>query len=361
VYKAGVQMVNQGQDPYPVQNIHEYTRDVILYTYPPHTLLVYWVLQFLFIFQSMWIYYGFLAAFLLASGYLILKLDNKPHHLFLITLLLTGFISTYWNFYTGNKDIFFLFAFVIIFFLMLKEKFWQSSVVMGLMSSWTLVTLPFIVLYLAVRKPLMDRIKYILLSMSIIAALFLISWLVNPVLFGSYIETLKGSTSPVFDKPGIWTPTPFLLFGILLNQANGGISILTILVSFVYFCLVVVASWYVIRKNQENPLVVYSFAMFAIFMVLPRLKPYYFIVLALPLYFIFKDYSYKIKILVFTIISLIPISVWYYFWITNTISYHSYLEYLVHDFSQTISLFLIFALAIALEYSRRVSSRNSSS
>jgi len=253
VYKAGVQLFNQGEDPYPLQNIHQITRDVILYTYPPHTLLFYWVLQFFFVFQSMWIYYGFLIAFLIASGYIIVRLDKSPHYLFLITLLLTAFISMYWNFYSGNKDIMFLFLFAGIFYLLVQEKFWQSSIVMGMMGSFTLVTLPFVALYLAVRRPIVDRIKYMLLSVGVVAAIFLISWLLNPALFESYLETLQGSTSPLFDKPGIWTPTPFLIFGLLLNQKNGGMTIPVILVSLVYAGIVIGASWYIIKKNQENP------------------------------------------------------------------------------------------------------------
>jgi len=357
VYKAGVLLFNQGEDPYPLQNIHQITRDVILYTYPPHTLLFYWVLQFFFVFQSMWIYYGFLIALLIASGYIIVRLDKKPHYLFLITLLLTGFVSMYWNFYSGNKDIMFLFLFAGIFHLLVQEKFWQSSIVMGLMGSFTLVTLPFVALYLAVRKPIVDRIKYMLLSVGVVAAIFLISWLLNPALFVSYLETLQGSTSPLFDKPGIWTPTPFLIFGLLLNQTNGGMTIPMILVSLVYACIVIGASWYIIKKNQENPLRVYSLTMFAIFMVMPRLKPYYFIILALPLYFIFKDCSYKIKILVLTVISLVPLCFWYY-----SEAYRSTpLPTTISAYIQTISLFLIFAVTIALEYYRPVSSPSSPS
>ena len=101
-----------------------------------------------------------------------------------------------------------------------------------------------------------------------------------------------------------------MMFGVLLHQTNG-ISVPLILVSLVYISLVIGASWYVIRKHQENPLRVYSLTMFAIFMVLPRIKPYYFIVLAIPLYFLFKDCSEKIKILVLTVISLLPLLSWY--------------------------------------------------
>jgi len=143
------------------------------------------------------------------------------------------------------------------------------------------------------------------------------------------------------------------MLGVLINQTNA-ISIPLVLVSLVYIFLIIGASWYAIRKNQENPLKVYSLAMFAIFMILPRIKPYYFIFLAIPLYILFKDCSYKIKILVFVVISLLPLFAWY---LSNFYRYYSFyytgsLPYLISEYGQTISLFLIFAITIALEYSK---------
>jgi hypothetical protein len=261
----------------------------------------------------------------------------------------------FWNFLTANKEIFFLFLFACIFYLLVKEKFWQSAVIMGLMGSCTLVTLPFMALYLVVKRPILKRLQYIFLSICVVAAIFLVTWLINPALFVSYIK-MFGTTSALREQSGITTPTPFLMFGVLLNQTDGGITIPLILVSLVYFCLIVGSTWYVIRKNQENPLKVYSLAMLAIFMVMPRIKPYYFIDLAIPLYFLFKDSSDKIKILVFAAISLLPLGVWYYFMIYRPLPLNyvpmPYLTYMIYSYAQTISLFLIFAIIITLEYYR---------
>ncbi|HIH00062.1 MAG TPA: DUF2029 domain-containing protein [Thermoplasmata archaeon] len=351
VYKAGVQCLIHGYDPYPIANITQYSGDEVVYGYPPHTLLFYWFLQIFFILQIIWIYYVFLLAFLVASGYLLVTADKKPEYLFCSTLLATGFISMYWNFYNGNKDILYLFLFACIFYLLIKEKFWQSSIVLGLLGSFTLVPLPFVALSLAIKRPILKRIQYILVSIGVVAALFLIVWLINPALFASYIKTFQGSSSVLYEKSDILTPTPFLMLGVLLNQTNG-ISIPLILVSIVYICLIVGASWYAIRKNQENALKVYSLAMLAIFMILPRIKPYYFIFLAIPLYILFKDCSYKLKILVFVVISLLPLFAWY---LSNFYRYYSRyytgsVIYLISDYAQTFSLFLIFAITIALEY-----------
>jgi hypothetical protein len=359
VYVAAVQAVNHGQDPYFLPTIYQYTGNSIPFNYAPHSLLIIWCLQFLYIFQSIWMYYALLVIFLVVSGYIIVIMDKKPEYLFFITLLLTGFISTYWNFITGNKEILILFLFAGIFYLLVQEKFWQSSLLMGFMGSFTLVPVAFTALYLVVKRPILKRIQFILLSIGVVGAIFLITWLINPALFESYVKTFQGSSSALYEPSGKSTPTPFMMFGVLLNQTNG-ISAPLILISFVYICIVIGASWYVIKKNQENALKVYSLALLAIFMLLPRTKPYYFIVLAIPLYFLFKDGSDKIKILVLGVISLLPLGFWFYFWIDPTQPVH-FLSYMIREYSQTLSLFLIFAVTIALEYFRPVSSPSSPS
>jgi hypothetical protein len=353
VYKGAVQALNHGEDPYFLLNVNQYSGEWLPFLYPPHTLLFFWCLQIFFIFQNIWMYYIFLFALLVASGYLIITLDQKPQYLFLITLLMTGFISTFYNFYDGNKDMIFLFLFACIFRLMIKEKFLQSSIIMGLMGSFSLITIPFIALYLAVRRSMMDRLTYILLSIGVVAAIFLITLWVNPSLLISYSETLMKNTSPLYDKFGWATPTPFLMFSVLLNQKDTGITIPQLFVSLVYSCLIFGASWYVIKKNQVKPLIVYSFVMLAIFMVLPRIKPYDFIILVLPLYFLIKEYSYQIKILVITVISLVPLFFWYYPYIVRfypEIYPTRSLIFSISDYVYTVCLFLIFVITFIIEY-----------
>ena len=349
VYLGGVQSINHGENPYDLPNVTQYSKESNPFTYPPHTLFFLWCIQVFFIFQSIWVYYAILVALLIVSGCIILTMDQKPQYLFFVTLLLTGFTSTFWNFLTGNKDILFLFLFAWIFYLLMREKLWQSSIVMGLMGSFSLITIPFIAIYLVVKRSVTERIQYILLSIGVVAVIFLITWLVSPSLLMSYIETLSGKTSPIYDKSGWYTLTPFLMFGVLVNRSVGGTTTPMILVSSVYICLILSASWFVIRKNQENQLILYSFVMLAIFMVLPRIKAYDFIILTLPLYFLFKDFGNNVKVLVLVVVSLLPLSVWYYFLIDHTQPI-SYLTYLIHEYSLTFSLLLIFIIAFTLAY-----------
>jgi len=355
VFKGAVQSLNNGEDPYSLSNVRYFVGGSLPFNYPPHTLLCFWCLQFLFVYQSIWIYYAVLVAFLAAGGYLIAITDQKPQHLFLITLLLTGFMGTFWNFQTGNKDIIFLFLFAWIFYLLMREKFWQSAIIMGLMGSFSLITLPFIAIYLVVKHSVTDRIRYILLSIGVVAVIFLITWLLTPSLFLSYIENIRGSSSPLYDESGINTPTPFLMFAALLNPTKTGITIPSLVVSLLYVGLILGTSFYVFKKNPDKPLIVYSFVILAIFMMLPRIKLYDFIIIIPSVYFLFRDYSDKVKILVLAVISLLPLGVWYHFLLDHTQPI-SYLTYLMYSYTQTFSLFLIFVIAFALEYYRPVSS-----
>jgi hypothetical protein len=364
VYSGAVQAVNHGEDPYYLLNINQYSNDWLPFNYPPHTLFFFWCLQVFSIFQSVWNYYVFLTILLAASAYLIIKQDKNPQYLFLITLLVTGFLSTFYNFYNGNKDILFLFMFAWIFYLLVKEKFWQSSIVMGLMGSFSLITMPFIALYVVVRRPIVDRAKYILLSIGIVAAIFLITWWWTPSLLLSYVGNLRGSTSPLLDTFGWLTPTPFLMIAQILNQTTNSITIPQVLVSFVYAGLVLVASWYVVQKNQADPLVVFSFITLAIFMLLPRIKPYDFIILVPALYFLFSHHGYKVKILVLSIISLVPLFFWYYPRIVGCypgISRIGLEIFWVSKYVYTSCLMIIFIIAFALAYYKPLPSKDTNS
>jgi hypothetical protein len=361
VYKGAVQSINHGEDPYFLLNINQYSGEWLPFLYPPHTLLFFWCLQVFFIFESIWIYSVFLIVLLGTSIYLIVKLDKNPQYLFLITLLATGFLGTFYNFYDGNKDILFLFMFSGIFYLMVREKFWQSSIVMGLMGSFSLITMPFIALYIVVKRPILDRAAYIFLSIGVVAAIFLITWWLTPSLLLSYIGNLQGSSSPLLDKFGWATPTPFLMFAVILNQPTSSITIPQVLVSIVYAGLILAATWYVIQKNKENPLLIYSFVTLAIFMLLPRIKPYDFVILVPSMYFLFRHYEHKIKILVLTVISFVPLIFWYYPHIRRNFPEMlraGTLILSIGDYIYTVCLILIFVIAFALEYFKPVASRD---
>jgi hypothetical protein len=348
---GAVQSLDHNQNPYIVKNIEQYAGGVGgPFVYPPYTLYFFWLLDSLFVYHYIVIYYVLLVILLIISGYLIVTLNHKPHYLFLTTLLVTGFMSLYWNFLTGNKDIFFLFLFAVIFILLIKEKYWQSSIVMGLAAAVSLITGPFIALYLVIRRPILDRLAYIVVSIGVVAALFLVSYCINPLFLASYIGTLQGTTSGTispFNEPGGWNlPTPYWLFMELISSVSPGNGIPIILVSCIYIGIILYATWNYYQRHTGELLKIYSLVMLSVFMILPRIKPYDFIILVIPLYFLFKDCSYQIKSLVLSAISLLPLFVFFVrLYPRFGISLYN-LPFLLGWYVQAYSLFLVFLAVI---------------
>jgi hypothetical protein len=348
VFAGAVQALDHMQNPYILENINQYNGgENLLFIYPPHTLYFFWLLDFFYVFHSIAIYYLLLIVLLIISGYLVVTLDKKPHYLFLTTLLLTGFMSTFWNFGTGNKDILFLFSFAVIFTLLVKEKYWQSAIVMGLAAAVSLTTGPFIALYLVVRKQILDRLAYIVLSIGVALVLFLVSYCINPSLLVSYISTVKGDAGP-FNETGGWNiPTPYLMFKDHLNSVFPGNALPWVIVSCVYIGIIMYATWNYYLKHNEDTLKIYSLVVLSIFMILPRIKPYDFIILVVPLYILFKDCSYRVKSLVLAVISLLPFFIWY----SPSLGISDdNLPFLLGSYVQAYSLILVFLIVILQDY-----------
>jgi hypothetical protein len=336
----GVQAFDHGQNPYILSNIAPFQlfNASLYFDYPPHTLYFFWLLDFFSVFHYGIIYLMLLFALLVISAYLTVNLDKKPHYLFLTTLLLTGFMSTVWNFLSGNSPILFLLLFAVMFTFIVKEKYWQSSIVMGLSAAFSLFTAPFIVLYLVVKRPIMERLEFISLSIGIVASLFVADYLVNPSFLTSYISLMRSSTGPFYYSGGWNEPTPYLMFKEVLNSISSRNIIPLVIVSCIYVGLILYATWKYYLKNNGDNLKTLSLVMLSIFMILPRIMPYDFIILVVPLYLLFKDCSYRIKSIVFVIISL-PIFVWLYNHLFVT-------DMGLWWYAQTYSLILIFVMVL---------------
>jgi len=347
-YVSAIQAFNHGQNPYILENLVPYQGGTqILFDYPPHTLYFFLFLDFFQVFHSINIYYLVLIVLLIISAYLIMHLDKNHHYLFLITLLLTGFDSLMWNFLTGNSPILFLFLFAVIFTLWVKGKYWQSSVIMGLSAAFSLFTAPFVALYLIARRPIKDRLALISLSIGVVALFFVVDYVVNPSLLIAYITRMQAGTS--LYRGGMNEPTPFLMFKDALSGVSAGSLIPVILVSCAYIGLVLYATWGYYRKNRGNSLKILSLVMLAIFMILPYLAPYDFILLVIPLYLLFKDCSYPVKSLVLVVLSL-PFFVWYS-------QFFGILEPTQVPYVQAYSLILIFIVAILQDHLAPVSDK----
>ena len=106
------------------------------------------------------------------------------------------------------------------------------------------------------------------------------------------------------------------MFNDLLNGVNINGILPVAVVACVYVGLILFATRNYWINNKEDTLKNYSIVFLAIFMMLPRIKPYDFIMVAIPVYFLCKDLSDRMKCLLFAVISL-PL----FFWLLNFVVY----------------------------------------
>jgi hypothetical protein len=346
VYMAGVNAFNQNKDPYLIENTKDIVGDILPFVYAPHTLIFF---EIFFLLHDIKLFYLSLMGLILLGTYFILNLDKKPESLFLVTLVLTGFISAYWGLLTGNLSGFlFLCLFAISISLLMQRKHYLSAIVIGIMSSLSLFPLMFSLVFLSVKQPLIERLKLIGISCGTVITTLGISYLWNPQLMLSFIHSLTSSTFATPDTGGMSTPTPFLMFGYIAHWFYLNDMVITAIISIVYICIVIWAVQYFIRENPGDILKTYSFTALSLFMLLPRTKPYYFIMLAIPLYILAKEYDYKIKIPILLISSLIPAIVYINYWINPHL-----IPDIVNLYAQSISLLITFGFIIIYDTHRR--------
>ena len=231
---------------------------------------------------------------IISAGLIIKTAQQKPHYLFITTLILTGFIATYWLFLTGNTQFIFLLFISIIMYLLVKEKFTASAVVMGIMGSFSFLPILFTALFIFVKGSLGERLKLMCISCGTFGAIFLATFIVTPQLMRSFIFALTdpSTSAPLYSGGGMDQPTWYLMFN---NITSGIHPIIGIIISIVYVCLVILAAYYFVIKNQNDNLKVYAMGFLAIFMLYPRIKPYIFIMIVASLYFLMMNYNYKMK------------------------------------------------------------------
>jgi hypothetical protein len=337
VYMGGVDAFNQNRDPYVLANIQDYVQDKLPYVYPPHMLIFF---EIFYAFQSIGIYRLFIVLLLAMSVYFIAQSDEKPDYILYITLLLTGFFSVYWNFLTGNFAIMSLFLISVMFYFAKKDKFKESAIINGLMTSITLYPMLFSGAYLTLKRSYKEMLTLIGIVAITFGIIFTISYIFNPSLTQSFIQSLIGGEQMYDSSGGMSNPTPYLMFDYIF-QDN---MLATEILSLIYIGLVLGALYLFIKQNTDI-FKIYSFGFLAMFMLLIRIKPYSFVMAIVPIYFLIKDYSYKLKIIILLIISLFPLIMYENYW-----QKFLPLPEIIIYFAQALSLFFIYGFIVLYDY-----------
>lgn len=307
VYMSAAQSVLEGKDPYLLENIEHYSGVNLAFAYPPYTLLFFIpIFRLVQMFPDVGIYYMLLFFLLIAAAFFCCRIDRKPDLFFLGILLIAGFSSLYWIFFSGNFALIYLLFITIALYYIVREQFLLAAATIGFIASFALFPIFFSALFLGIRRSVQERLGFVVLSGYISGVILAITCIITPSMVISYFYLLIGKNSPVYDYGGICTPTPFFTIADLLKEA-GFLSITMILGVLVLYCGLVAISAHFFYKRCNGYIQQIAFLIFPIFMLLPRTQPYYYIILAVPVYFLFKDTGFELKAKVMGICCGLPI------------------------------------------------------
>ncbi len=341
VYMGAAAAQADGQDPYNVTNINQYGGGQYHFAYPLFTLplfrFIFFLTQF---FHSLLVYYILLFLMFPVSGYLLAKSSSDPDYFLIIVLLGSAFASNYWIFQSGNFALVYQVFAALLFFFLIMKRFVPAAVVMGIFAAFSLFPVLFNGVFLGVRDTLRQRVVLILYSLGTSSALLLLSYCMNPAIFLSYIQALTGATSPVNEPAGRETPTLVLIIADIAKMATFQSALIADVAILVVIGILIGMTVSYVKTNRDNPVICYAFIFIAVFLMMPRIKPYYFAMLVVPLYFLLKDTSIQTKCIAVIIVSLFPLLCLYQSGFFFTIIPPFFSQY-----SQTVSLLVFMAFA----------------
>lgn len=329
IYLGVAGAVNDGKDPYDAGIVSRFipgTPNLVWgYGYPPYTLGLFTTIAALVaIVGSRLVYYFLFVLMLLTVAVLLIKSDKTPDYPLLAILIITEFMGVFWCFLTGNFALIYLLFTSLVFFFLARNRSAISAVIMGIFATFSIFPVVFNAIYLAGRQSLKDRAKYIMVSLGVSAAILLISYLMNPALFISFVRLISGEGSPAYEHGGFNTPTPYAFIATAIPGLEYGGDL-------VFIGIILAITILYLRREDIDPMVAYSFLFMAIFLLMPRARAYYFAMLVVPLYFLLKGRSFSIKWVALMIAGFFPV-----------LSFLMYSENLFIQYSQVIWLFVFF-------------------
>lgn len=342
VYMNASAAMAGGDDPYlHASYLHIY------YVYPPWTLAIFEPLYLLYRFDGSGMFYHvFQVLMILAASAVLIRSFERTEYLVLATLLISGFSAIHWNFITGNIAIVYLVLTALFFYFLVKGRFRSAAVVTGLLAAISLFAVIFNTVFLALRTSWRERGAVILTSLGVFTAFLFLSYCITPELFLSFVRLLGSSASPVNEAGSSSTPTSWYLVKGLLEAAGIQSPLLTGLVLVCFAGAILTALAVFNRKNRGNTIALYAYVFLVIFLLMPRIKPYYFAMLIVPVYILVRDSDIRTKIATIILVCLLPVSTIGIWWLWP------HLPYLLFEYYQPISLLLFMAFVLVDPWKR---------
>lgn len=312
VYCAALTAMDNGVDPYPVENLRQYGGEQLPYSYPPLAAKLFWPTCQLG-------EYGYVFAdFGLLLLTFVLLLPRGRDRGFLLILLVSGYLALSWNIATGNTGILELLLLAALFRLIRSGRYNLPMVLIGVVGFIKIVPLAFSLgaLFVDRSAPLQQRALRALIPLATAALLFCISQALYPAFGESYFRQLSGEILnrhsaiqetdagpsnaalwPVIGRLSDMAPLPSLA------QRGIGLACVSLFGGAMAALFVRLAR----RKRDIEDARLLSILFLVVLALLPRLKPYSYVYAIIPTWILFKDRSPLAKAVLLACISAGPL------------------------------------------------------
>src|SRR3990167_8828926 len=142
-----------------------------------------------------------------SSPFLIIKKgDERFNPLLLVTLLASGFLATFWNFFTGNIGLLELLLLSLCFYFTIKEKYYLAMFPLAFIALLKIIPLGLMSIFIFSGISKSSKLK--VLSSGVILFIFFssLSYILFPDITHSYYLALMGKIgkqiSPIHEKGG---------------------------------------------------------------------------------------------------------------------------------------------------------------
>ncbi len=308
VYCGAVQAADAGHNPYLVAELRPYSGNNLSFVYPPSSL---WLFKLLCLLGPRGYYFWWIAALLLS--YLLIAAPASPADRWLWGgLLLSGFITTYYNFFTGNIGLLELIPFALLYRSLRRRRDESSALWLAVSAYFKGVPLLFGTLYAFLRRPWRERLRLWGVLGGSFALLLALSYVSYPALWGSYLQSLSGSLgtqhSPWRDIGGVTKPAlPFLVADAL--RLVGITCPRQALIVYLALALWIVSEGiaFARRRTAQDFELTFSAGVLGLLLILPILRPYSFTFALLPVYTLSRRYGMRGRVLMLGLVSLLPL------------------------------------------------------
>ncbi|MBD3422681.1 MAG: DUF2029 domain-containing protein [Chitinivibrionales bacterium] len=278
IYCCACDAHSQGRNPYLVQNIEVCTQREISFTYLPVVLPVF---KALCRFENKILTYHFLWSILLALNFVLIAFVFKFKHLAtIVAIVMAGYSTTYWNFYTGNIGLFESLLFITFLLLVLKNRLFLATVPLTVISSLKILPLVFVSLLFFTPDSTGRKVKAAGMTLLLFATIHLLSFVAYQDIYPSYLAAVTGSQasqhSAIKEEGGKHNPS-------LMNFINDAVSDEkefdpAALTAYVILAALIIGIYFLILQRNAAMDSKAKISLFALvlLLILPRLKPYSF-------------------------------------------------------------------------------------